>query len=176
MIGNDIIDLGDIRTHKVHDRSDARIFTAAELEAIDRAPDRRRARWRYWAAKEAAYKALRDPGVKFTPSAFEFDALASVVRWEGRSLRASVEAAKDFVHVTVGDAWYAVARRSSDDRAADVRELVSGAVGDGFEDLCYFDGKLPTMLLGGEALPVSISHHGRFVAAAFPWSAFQMAG
>ena len=175
MIGNDIVDLGDARTLRNHDRFDARVFTPHELGALEAAPDRRVMRWTKWAAKEAAYKSLRDPSIRFIPREFDVDHMGTV-RWKGREISTSVAgAARGYIHVTAGDAWHAVKERMHDDRTDDVRALVAEAVGDGFEDLCYF-GPVPTMLLNGEAMPVSISHHGRFVAAAFPWSTFRMVG
>jgi phosphopantetheinyl transferase (holo-ACP synthase) len=75
MLGNDVVDLLDLDSDISTYRSgfDARVFRSVEREAIALGTDPNRTRWRLWAAKEAAYKALRqaDPKAGFSPVRFE---------------------------------------------------------------------------------------------------------
>lgn len=71
MLGNDVIDLIDVdaRPESFRPRFEARVFTVAERAAIASDPRDTRLRWAHWAAKEAAYKLLRqaDPRFVFSP-------------------------------------------------------------------------------------------------------------
>ncbi|GMR13086.1 MAG: hypothetical protein BMS9Abin29_1285 [Gemmatimonadota bacterium] len=60
VVGNDVVDLDRPRcAGKAEDRRFVeRVFTAFEQSCIMDAPDRDRALWRRWAAKEAAYKVV----------------------------------------------------------------------------------------------------------------------
>lgn len=60
VVGNDVVDLNQPRCMgKAEDtRFVERVFTASERSRIMEAPDPDRALWRYWAAKEAAYKVV----------------------------------------------------------------------------------------------------------------------
>jgi hypothetical protein len=82
MVGNDVVDLSDRDADPatLHPRFDARVFSARELELL-RASSRPVAlRWRLWAAKEAAYKAVSKayPGFVFSPSHFRVALAPSV--------------------------------------------------------------------------------------------------
>ncbi|MDH4016507.1 MAG: 4'-phosphopantetheinyl transferase superfamily protein [Actinomycetota bacterium] len=146
MVGNDVVDLADVDADAstYSSRFDDRVFTADEQRWIDAAVDPSRARWEIWAAKEAAYKAVkRDrPSTVFSPSAFEveLDAHGScdaggltrsigVVRGagsdaalgDGECLRVEVESNVDRVH--------AVARRDGE-VAPDFEVAMLPAAGD----------------------------------------------
>lgn len=77
MLGNDIVDLRDSDSDAatLSARFDERVFTTRERSAISSHSDPAVHRWRHWAAKEAAYKALRRqrPEVIFSPTRFEVD-------------------------------------------------------------------------------------------------------
>lgn len=70
-IGNDIIDL-DYPEPSLHRRFVRRMFTPCEQALIEQKPA---ALWLAWAAKEAAYKALKRirPSFRFVPQRLEFD-------------------------------------------------------------------------------------------------------
>lgn len=71
MVGNDVVDLGDpdCRAAATHPRFDERVFTAAERRLIESSAAPQPTRWLLWAAKESAYKLLRqlDPAFAFVP-------------------------------------------------------------------------------------------------------------
>lgn len=75
MLGNDVVDLADVdaRPETFRRRFDARVFTDDERRAIADDPSPRPLRWAHWAAKEAAYKCLRqaDPRFVFSPIRLE---------------------------------------------------------------------------------------------------------
>jgi len=70
MIGNDVIDLADAECHTVHPRFDERVFGADERRMIDASAAPEPMRWLLWAAKESAYKLLRqlEPETTFIPA------------------------------------------------------------------------------------------------------------
>jgi len=74
MLGNDVVDLADAETlvSALHPRFDARVFTAAERDAIAQSTSANELRWSFWAAKESAYKLMRkiDCKVIFSPQKF----------------------------------------------------------------------------------------------------------
>ena len=90
--GVDVVDLANPRTlGRHHDRRFMeRVFAPAERGAIHAAPDPRFRTWRYWAAKEAAFKAIgirRHPESPppFVHAAFEViatDADRGTVKWD----------------------------------------------------------------------------------------------
>lgn len=96
MLGNDVVDLLDVdaRPETFHRRFEARVFAPSERESIARDaagsgspthphpnPHPHALRWAHWAAKEAAYKLLRqrDPEFVFSPIRLvaRFDAAGS---------------------------------------------------------------------------------------------------
>jgi phosphopantetheine--protein transferase-like protein len=189
-LGNDVVDLDDPETQidALHARWAERVFTEAERRALAASPVRHRLHWALWAAKESGYKALRrlDPGVVFSPRAFEieleeFRAESAVCRGEvrhpGGTFALEVRSQASFVHAVAtapGTAGRLVARveRASGDPGAGVRAATVAALAEAL-DLDSAGLRLtgrPPVVYGGTArlaVPVSLSHHGRFVAFAF---------
>jgi hypothetical protein len=190
MLGNDVVDLSDPETLGArHARFDARVFTREERAALEAARDPERLRWSLWAAKEAAYKCLKKlaPGACFSPVRFavRLDGEASgIVETGGRRLRVAL--------FCQGDALHAVATDASDPERGVLRalaelpaELSEGGASQAVRALareaaaaelgCHPDelaivgeGRRPRLRRrGGLPTPdLSLSHHGRFVAAA----------
>jgi phosphopantetheine--protein transferase-like protein len=108
--GVDVVDLANPRTlGRHHDRRFMeRVFAPAERDAIAAAPDPRLRLWRYWAAKEAAFKAIGirahpGPPPTFTHTAFqvtEAEAERGTVRWE--AVEFAVTFREDRAHRWVG--------------------------------------------------------------------------
>jgi phosphopantetheinyl transferase (holo-ACP synthase) len=103
MIGNDVVDLKDDDSNPAtqHPGFDARVFSESELERLNASPRRVELRWRLWAAKEAAYKAVSkvDPAIVFTPSRFRVELAPTgtsegfatgTVSWGARRCRVTV--------------------------------------------------------------------------------------
>lgn len=71
MLGNDVVDLRDheSRPETFRDRFDARVYTPGERALIEASNAPLRTRWLLWAAKEAAFKAVRQrhPALVFAP-------------------------------------------------------------------------------------------------------------
>jgi phosphopantetheine--protein transferase-like protein len=74
MVGNDVVDLRDRDSDPstLHSRFDERVLAPNELRALCASSDAPTHRWRLWAAKEAAYKALKklDNATVFSPTRF----------------------------------------------------------------------------------------------------------
>ena len=193
MIGNDIVDLTDAETHPIgmHPRFDSRVFTSSELELIrsSGAPDR--LRWMLWAAKEAAYKALKKiaPNTIFSPRRFVVklnETLRGNVTCDEKTLPIQVWEEADSVHV-IATTEKILDKRilsgtetlepedaidadlpSQAARTLAIRELAE-RLGVPDEELSITGrGRVPTLLHNGEStnIDLSLSHHGKLVAFA----------
>ncbi|MEE8475925.1 MAG: 4'-phosphopantetheinyl transferase superfamily protein [Myxococcota bacterium] len=110
MIGNDVVDLGDLETRPgaQHPRFDARVFAPSERRALEDGEADNGLRWILWAAKESAFKAARreDESTVFAPSQFvvELDPdLRGRVRHRGRDYAVRVSVDRDRVHAVATD-------------------------------------------------------------------------
>ncbi|MEN8180988.1 MAG: 4'-phosphopantetheinyl transferase superfamily protein [Myxococcota bacterium] len=194
MLGNDVVDLEDpeSRAEGLHPRFDHRVFTSEERAGLagSLAPDRDR--WVLWAAKEAAFKALRrlDPRVPFSPRRFETRLPVQAgtcwgsVRHGSRRLWVRAEVGPCLVHAVSGVAGEhgvplaavgPVPDGPNDPRRAshEARRLARVGLARALElptDALDFDrvARLPRLRVAGRAtaLPLSFSHHGRFAAFA----------
>ena len=193
MIGNDIVDLTDAESNPkgVHPRFDARVFASSELELISSsgAPDR--LRWMLWAAKEAAYKALKKiaPNTIFSPRRFVVklnETLRGNVTCDEKTLAVQVWEEVDSVHAIATteeildkqilsgtetlepedavDAEFP----SQAARSLAIRELAERLGVPGEELSITRFGRVPTLLHNGEStnIDLSLSHHGKLVAFA----------
>jgi hypothetical protein len=187
MVGDDVVDLGDPEAlpGARHPRFDARVFAPPERAALAGSSRPDLLRWCLWAAKEAAYKLARkrDPGARFAPSRYVVSlgpGLRGRVAWPGGEARAVVRREGRAVHATACDAPGARARILRGvacpdppfDPSRGARELalrrVAERLGLAPERLrIERRGRIPCLLLpDGDALDLSLSHHGRFVAFA----------
>ncbi len=188
MLGNDIVDLGDpeSRPGARHPRFDARVFTREERAALAEAKDPERLRWSLWAAKEAAYKCLKKlaPEAGFSPVRFAVRLETGRVDCGGWRLRVALFAEGDALHAIATDAAdpeHAVLRvvaalpadESPDGASRAVRALARGAAAAQLgcqpgELELWREGRLPRLRRRGaqQGLDLSLSHHGRFLAAA----------
>lgn len=109
LIGNDVVDLraAEAVGAACRGRFVARVCTAAEREAVASAANPDRELWALWAAKEAAFKAIRkaDHGIRFIPRNFEVEfprtrtaQSPGLVRHGSRLLACSLCATDDYVH------------------------------------------------------------------------------
>lgn len=188
-LGNDVVDLTGPRTRgKAQDaRFLARVCTPAERARIVAAPPQERDRllWQVWSAKEAAFKVARKRLGRpaFSPARFE-TSFASAgegeVRFRGWAVPVAWQVSADFVHCLgawprrpsgILSAVRAVERAEEPSEAVRVlaRRLLAAR---GLSGVTIGrEGREPPYLLdlaSGRRLPgeVSLSHHGRFVAAA----------
>jgi hypothetical protein len=199
MVGNDVIDLGDLaeQPDTIDSHFDVGVFAPSELEMLGMsgAPDR--LRWILWAAKEAAYKVVRklDARASFCPSRFvvTLDAsLCGCVEHEGRSLPLRIEEDTGRVHAIVSSCETSMPRLHS--RSAPVErpedadaaacalaiDTIAPVLGVPPDDLEIVRSERFPLLFwrGGRACgELSLSHHGRFAAfvcevsaGARPWS------
>lgn len=188
MIGNDVVDLRETETYAgaQHPGFDRRVFGAAECDAIARARDPRRLRWMLWAAKEAAYKALRreDPSFVFSPRALVVDldkagrgrvtdgAQALELRVEADALRVVALANRPGVsRETLSIHSVAAGESRAATRAVLGEELRHEAGRRGLGDGAWLErqGRIPTLHLGARSFPVSIAHHGQLAHAVVLW-------
>lgn len=188
-VGNDVVDLGDpeTQTGASHRRFDARVFGASERAAIERAASPRRRRWQLWAAKEAAFKALRrtDPELSFRPAEFRVDLCDeghARVRSASRELLVRFDVTRDRIHAFVGSPGRVATARlaGGESPGHGVRRLALALARRQFPgDTLRVDrrGRIPHMVRTPrfpgppessreQHVPLSLSHHGRFVACA----------
>ena len=193
MIGNDVVDLTDSETRPegIHPRFDRRVFGRSELELIDASDTPDRLRWTLWAAKEAAYKALKKiaPNTIFSPRRFAVkldETRDGNVTCEANTLPIRVWVETGSVHAiattrgSFGERFLCGTETLESLDALDaelpgvaVRTL---AIRELAQRLCVPPdvlsitrrGRIPTLLIGGEStdIDLSLSHHGRLIAFA----------
>ncbi len=187
-VGNDVIDLDDpaIADHHRRDALVARVCAPEELHALARAADPKLRLWCLFAAKEAAFKVTvkRFGEVPFAHRAFVVEPDLCAVRYGQLRFPLLLSTGPGWVHAVVSNAARPVFRVSASTNASassSVRELlvvlVAAETGWPAESLCVerapsprsWDGYGPPRLLHEgrpAAFDVSLSHDGRFVAAA----------
>lgn len=179
-VGNDVVDLEDPETLGAHPRFAERIgATGGDV-------------WFQFAAREAAFKALRKiaPEIRPIPRRFVVSAEGDRVACGDASVRIRCERSAAFVHVVAWSGASTIlhgveAVAPDEDASVRVRLLLREGVGRrlGLDparlrvvrepDPSSWDGRGPPLLCLDDApldVDVSLSHHGRFVAwaAAFP--------
>jgi phosphopantetheinyl transferase (holo-ACP synthase) len=115
MVGNDVVDLNDRDADpgSLNPRFDARVFSAEELETLRVSARPVQLRWRLWAAKEAAYKAVSKahPEIVFSPLRFRVELGRPFGKTEVETGVVSCSAGRCQVSVAESDAAvHAVAR------------------------------------------------------------------
>ena len=176
-LGNDIVDISAAMGQ--HPRFAQRILSEEEYQRIK--ADDESLLWVYWAAKEAAYKAVCQRGrIAFSPSAWEVSAELSRVRFADETLFLRVERGGDCVFAEVTDGNFAkvvhaqtvflVAPDPATERA-EVRRLAlalgQDQLGLGEETLqIRFEEGRPYLWVESQSLrlPLSFTHHGRYAA------------
>ncbi len=95
-VGIDVVDLREL-SETQHPRYSQRVLSDFE---VTRVGSDNLLLWQHWAAKEAAYKALKrhEPELLFLPVNFEFDAAQGVVRHGSSVLECRVSVTTEFVH------------------------------------------------------------------------------
>ena len=98
LLGNDIVDL---KTPRYHERFPLRVLSEVDRNHLSMHPESGdREIWLYWAAKEAAYKALNPAGLveSFRPKDFQVDLQSKRVLWKQLfELHLSFECNDDYV-------------------------------------------------------------------------------
>jgi hypothetical protein len=188
-IGNDIVDL--LAPEPVlHPRYVERVFTAKEQDFVSQG---RSNLWLAWAAKEAAYKAVKrlKPDTHFTPQAFELDAEGNVVIYDGVQLPCYQTIDEDYVAVQCLSGkldwryvhhWITgiseVGGDLSGSPSVAVRSFASRCIGK-LLNVAPTQLTFPIFRTTGSLIPclsvrgvpsrhlVSFSHHGQFLACSF---------
>lgn len=187
MIGNDIVDfeLAKIETNWQRPRLLDKIFSTKEQDYIALSSDPFKTFWTLWAAKEAAYKLYTQlkPRRFYSPKGF----ICSI---EGKSLKVSYQEFKCYVQTRL-TSQYVLAEASLDGKdiisevivfdkkstkgvsALVKQELLKGIaknyqVEDSSLNIEKDDMGVPLVFLKSRKLNVSVTHHGRFGAYAFP--------
>jgi len=187
MLGNDVVDLSDRDSARgaCHPRFDRRVFSAGEFESFDTGYAEDQRRWILWSAKEAAYKAARreDPGISFSPVRFVVALDTSLrgsvavgdrrwpvrVRVDGACVQAVVSGDDHFDGVVSGSRRLSRAELRDPSRA--VRRFALGAIAAKLgvpRRALRIEKKnrIPQLIVAGEAVPLSLSHHGSYVGFA----------
>ena len=192
MIGNDVVDLTDpeAQSGATHPRFDGRVFARSELQMLGASGAPNRLRWMLWAAKEAAYKAVKkmDPRAVFSPSKFVVqldETLRGEVSCEGRTLQVALCEEATSVHAIATSDVLPESRilsgtheiegevldpdlPSEAAREFAIRELASALHVPSNSLAIAKRGRVPTLLHDGEStgIDLSLSHHGRVVGFA----------
>ena len=186
-LGNAVVDLldGEIQQESIHPRSDERVFSPVERDRLLHGEDQHIDRWTHWALKEATLKAAKRhcKDIVFSPRKILVQKLegdsAEVFAFD-KIFSASIDYNDNYINATVvfdvdlADVRSVVAAHSGrQDVSTEVRLLAcqefstSSAID---QKACRIPlgEKIPSIHVNGVAVscPVSLSHHGRFVAFA----------
>jgi phosphopantetheinyl transferase (holo-ACP synthase) len=183
-IGNDIVDLS-IDT-SVHRRYRERVLTPCEKDYIG---DDLKLLWLFWSAKEAAYKALKrlNPEIYFSPINLCYNPESKLIKF-CENLNSSKKYFSDeliiksvstitetLIHTTayIGFKKAPITLIVEDLSLpySELAKLLVSQVGDPLECRINLEkdrNNIPTLILNDSYLPFSISHHGRYLAAAAP--------
>lgn len=183
-IGNDIVDL-HVDEPQLHERYISRVFTRLEQTRIGRD---RTLLWLHWAAKEAAYKALKRlmPKLPFIPLRFEFDEKAGLITVGRHTLAVECYLTEEYVHVTCTNQaldtqreTFMLIHRLSASQAAQPSGAARRIMIEEFSRIlklpCYrlsivtHSSAFPFLLIDDQPSNhvLSLSHHGRFSAFYF---------
>ncbi|MBE7437975.1 MAG: 4'-phosphopantetheinyl transferase superfamily protein [Spirochaetales bacterium] len=182
--GNDVVDLRACRD-TFRPRFVERVFAPEEQEQLRLAVDATVLGWLFWAAKEAAYKVLSrlDRGLPFRWKLF----VARIAEPEiplpawlkgqlihpAGSLNLEMELTAEYVHVRAGQKEVPPGRVAllppGKDESVAVREMALEIFAGryGMSGRIEKRDGLPVIYSGDLCVPVSLSHHGRFIAVAF---------
>ncbi|SME95896.1 4'-phosphopantetheinyl transferase family protein [Pseudobacteriovorax antillogorgiicola] len=169
IIGNDIIDLTEPPPHprffqRITSEREKRYFSDSVLMCHQ-----------LWAAKEAAFKAIRQQRtINFIPAAFQVNSKLNKIRFEDIELGLHYEQDQNFLHCLAMPASCAGTYRissSSPSPAAAVRQTLIDLWSDlgnkpiTVEQIQKKNG-VPQIIAGGSSRGISLTHHGSYVAAA----------
>ena len=186
-VGNDVVDLDDpaIVEHHSNRRFVPRVCALEEQHALARAADQKAHLWSLFAAKEAAFKlAVKRLGpLAFAHRAFVVSDDFSAVRYAEHRFPLSLATGPGWLHalVSTASAVFCVELLQGETPGATAREALSALVArvsrlsrarlrvERERSHGSWDGLGPPRLVCGKraaAIDVSLSHDGRFVAAA----------
>lgn len=190
-VGNDLVDLAEEEVRQgrsSNERFVRRVCSDEERALLEHAADPEILLWTLYAAKEAAYKVVGKlkPGTPFAKQRFVVHQDQSVVRYEQLTLNLWVHTHREYIHALVSTTPsppFAVVNRidEKDDPSREVRRLLVTAIASRDDcpaadlsivrraDETYPGGLAPPCLLCKgyrTGIDVSLSHHGRYVAAA----------
>lgn len=102
-VGNDVVDLREERQsrHSFNPRFPERILAPSEWQTFHTLPSHDPFLWIAWAAKEAAYKIMkqRDPMTVFSPSAFIWDHIRQEINFQSHTIPLQVTASPHSIFV-----------------------------------------------------------------------------
>lgn len=182
MIGNDIIDLNNVRTGRKSEnfRFLNKVFTDSEKTFITQSRDPETILWILWSMKEAVYKAhQRKFGLprKFNPRSLEcFKDLSTgigTVKTREAVYSVQTEITSDYIHsITAEDEYFQRIYPTSSKAKTLVLEYCSSLFRLNKSDLKIAKDRngIPSISHTGTAknLPFSLSHHGNFTAFVIP--------
>lgn len=183
MIGNDIIDLelAFSENKSANQRYRNKAFTKSENRLIDLSKNPELTLWQIWAAKEAAYK-LRQRTFQFEP---KLNPLSFTCSYQNKnSIIVTTEQQQYFVSLKSGSS-YIYAETTTETGSKIFRKIFDKQSSyEGYLQLFSEENMIkrdhlrlikdqyhiPSILnsISEEMIPVSITHHGKFSAIAFP--------
>lgn len=203
-VGNDVVDLREERQsrHTFHPRFPERILAPSEWQIFQTLPSHDPFLWIAWAAKEAAYKIMkqREPLTVFSPAAFVWDHTHQTIKFQSHTIPLQVTVTPDSIFAQ--GSWPVVPIHGEVEKVTNLASLPLSAWFDPTEET-YATKPLSqaVRLLAKRALsqahsiaptdwyfekspvgqpiacvksrsevrvPLSFTHHGRFVGVTFP--------
>ncbi|MDH5721532.1 MAG: 4'-phosphopantetheinyl transferase superfamily protein [Spirochaetia bacterium] len=187
-IGNDIVDLKDNDSDLItyHNRFFSRVLADEEYRfLIDNRSNKieKKMFWTVWAIKEAAYKAIKriDDKAIFQPKKYIVSENFNHVKYQDKKLQCIYDINEEFIHVICMNENIKQMKEENKIRyftefidekkspGLNVRDRIKDEL-KAFYNLdidLLFKNRVPFYELKNQKYPVSISHHGRYIAAAF---------
>lgn len=184
ILGNDIVDLHDLHMHRRFATRVLSSFDKVHLASPPRADESQI--WLYWAAKEAAFKALHPAGIVdgFRPRDYDIDLKHRRVYWKGLfELHLEFEQTEDYVFALcrerdckaitqINELGTCPAQEESQKTREFARQLVQDTFSGShaIPSIQYNSDGAPYLKLGrtSSRLALGLSHHGRYCAVSIP--------
>lgn len=184
LCGNDIVDLQATRPH--HPRFAQRIMGEEEYARFEQGGSQEIELWQSWAAKETTYKYLKrqDAQLGFSPQGVQIHLSARQSAYAQQKVTFTVETTADYVYCWASSHPHALNSCAAiEDLTADelqaiddpqlkkeskaARALLCRLLERTWRDLQFAkdEWQRPHIVVNKKIIPVSLSHHGRFVAA-----------
>ena len=178
MIGNDIVDLEVARKNSksANSRFLKKVFSEEEIEIIQNSDDPELVLWQLWSMKEAAYKAhQRNFGFPkiLNPIKYQCRPEEEVVQIDKAVYHIATSITSEYLHsYTPSEDFHIKFLQNQENLETEIAQSISEAnLLEPGQIIYYKNAKhLPVYRLqnSSEALPISLSHHGKFAAIIFP--------
>jgi len=172
MLGIDIVDIKDPSFQERNERTFDLIRNEQDYDI-----DHPHLFWLLWSAKEAVFKCRREP-LNFAPKKIpiQIQEKAGILTFRSEEIEGSFEISEDYILAICGDLaeiTHEIFQRSEDNWSEGIRFMIIENFREQGLDYHIGSDDLNLPLIMPAKKEISISHHGRYGAVAFPKSLLQ---